>query len=137
MSKTFDRNTWYRAIIKYGEDDLVKFIIQQNYIHGLLQKIISLRTKLIDKKLINQIEGKTLGQLKSDFQLLAKYSRAEAELLKKIEAYNVKRNKIIHKLFMIDDDLISNISLKHTINKGQDIIKQLDSLVDIELKKIQ
>jgi hypothetical protein len=135
--KHFNRNAWYLASLKYGEDDLVKFIIQQNYVQLLLQELIIYRTNLSNRKLIDQIENETLGQLKKDFQLLAKDNQDEAELIRKIEDFNTKRVKIIHKLFIINSNLIDNASIKNIINDGRDIIKNLNSLKDTELNRLE
>jgi len=116
--------------------DLGYFVIQQNKIQSSLNLLIVMRIpnrKLFTRKWIEWLERSTLGTLINAYQLCARRSNEEEDLIQHLRIYNNKRKDLIHKI-----EKVGSVS-KYTevaIKLGDEIKKILDNLIDEEIKII-
>lgn len=109
--------------------NLGKFVIQQNEIQSLLTAIILIRTVsggLVNKKLIEWLEGSTLGNLIKIYQLCIR--RKEVDLLMDFKNYNSRRKGLIHKIKKVNRGNINKYT-EETLKLGDRIEKKLHGLI--------
>lgn len=138
----------------FDQDPFAKFLKEQNIIAFQLSLIIKLSASFSDKRFINWLERKTLGELIQIFKGIAEPFRDKVfkihrpqgytmkELIKYLEEYNKKRRKIIHELLKIKFESEDDIrALGEELNQKADIIlpilgQLVKELLDQQLQKI-
>lgn len=105
---------------KYG-----KFIIQTNKVHFYLGLLILSRTVLDNKKLIEYLEGSTLGNLINCFRICARNS-IDLSLVDSLELYNSKRNALAHKMYTEKE--LTETDCESSIKLGEQLLSKLKEL---------
>lgn len=124
-------------LAEQGNNELEKFIIQQNYIQYLLAQIVFLRASFPDQSFIDKVENKTLGTLIDNYKICAiRSSSNEFILLDNLINYNKARNYLTHKLFSDDSDKTFDEEAKKANGLGVKIIEALKPLIEDKLNKL-
>jgi len=122
--------------LEEAKPNLGNFVIQQNKIQSSLNLLIVMRfpnRKLFTNKWIEWLEGSTLGVVINVYQLCARRTREEENLMQYLRSYNGERRDLIHKINKVSD--VSKYTEK-ALKLGINIEKILDILIDKETKKI-
>lgn len=110
-----------------------KFLLQQNLIQYNLVLLIMVRSKLPDKRFLEWVENKTLGELIQLYKVCA--NREEKPLLSNLGQYNTRRKYLVHGIFKDKDFNRIDTEAKNANVEGTRIVKELEKLLTNEIRR--
>ncbi|MCJ7793277.1 MAG: hypothetical protein MUP45_04910 [Candidatus Marinimicrobia bacterium] len=123
-----------KDIINNSNNNLEKFLLQQNYIQFGLITLVSLRCRFLDRDLRRWIENQTLGSLIKIYKVCAVRNENEVLLAQLLEKYNRSRNYLVHKIVKDCNWKKASNEVVEANKEGEEIMKRLENVLSEMIK---